>query len=65
MYKILKFVQIQAGQRGFEGAEILSRYSTAFVFMVANYDSDQQLVASAILLGWYKVLRLLGWFGEY
>jgi glycerol-3-phosphate dehydrogenase len=54
--QILIFFQIQASQGGFERAKILSRHSTAFVFMVAHYDSDQQLVASTLFLGRYKTV---------
>lgn len=63
--QILTFFQIQASQGGFERAKILSRHGTTFVFMVAYYDSHQQLVASTLLLGWYKAVRLLSWVGEY
>ena len=54
-------LQVQACQGGSQRAKVLSRYRSASVNVASHYDSYSKMVASTILLGRYKILRLPGW----
>lgn len=52
--------KVQACKGGAEGAEILLGHGAAFVDVVAYHVADSEVVAGALFLGWYEVLRLVG-----
>lgn len=57
---IIPRVQIFAGKGGSPRTEIFPEHGTPSIDVASNYAPGATLVAGSILLGWYKVLRLLG-----